>query len=654
MSETAVQAIGSKLRSEFTDNAVLRRPYEQRWTKDLRQYLGVYEPEVLKRIKKNRSKIYLRKTKTKVDALTARLVDLEFPAKGERNYDIEPSTTPEVHPDLLHEVVLMEEYRRAHKRAGELGRPLRPNEMPRLSEQELRDITLSLANDAAEKMGKEIEGQLAEGPGRASYRSICERIIFQGVLYGCGVLKGPLVERRKREKFMYSSESGWILGQEEGEYWPFREFVSIWDIFPDMTAMEPTGLRFVWQSHLKTLKDLKDLESWPGFSASAIRQHINDNPDGDAELEEYESTLRGMTLEEYKASAVGMPGRYRLLERWGYLTGKELADAGVEVADETGAYAANVWLLGERVVKAVLAPMEGIDIPYCFFMFGRDETGFFPEGVASIMRHPQSAFNTAVRMILDNAALCAGPQIAVNRQALHDGTDVHDIYANKVWEFKNVEDMRTAINFFEVPSNIQDMLLVAKLMADWSDELTTPRFMGGDNAVGGAAETASGLSMLMGAANIVIKGLVAQFDLSITRPHITWSYYWNMRFNPREDLKGDFIIKAIGSSALIARELQAEQMMNAIAMTENPRFHRYVKDRELLVEGLKLMDLNIPVRTEEEAQKHEMETLAKQAQVQAMENVRALLGAAEKQGVPLPDAIVGLLNSEAQKLGLAA
>lgn len=638
--ESAVLALGVKLRGEFKDNAVLRLPYEQRWAKDLRQYLGIYESKVLKRINKNRSKVYLRKTKTKVDALTARLSDLLFPAKGERNWNIEPSTTPEVHPDILNEALLMEQYRLKRK----------------LSQGEVRAITLSLSNDAAEKMGKEMEGQLAEGPGRQSYRSICERVAFQGVLYGCGVLKGPLVERRKREKFMYSGESGWILGQEEGEYWPCREFVSIWDIFPDLTAMEPSGLRFVWQAHLKTLKDLRELVSWPGFDGAAIGEHIRENPNGDAELETYEATLRGMSVEEYKASgATSVPGRYRLLERWGYLTGKDLVDAGIEVADEAGAYSANVWLLGDRVVKAVLSPLEGIDIPYCFFMFGKDETGFFPEGVASVMRHPQNAFNSAVRMVLDNAAACAGPQVAVNVSALQEGTDPNDIHPFKVWKYKNVDDLRSAMNVFTVPSNVNDLLMVVKLMADWSDELTTPRFMGGDNAVGGAAETAAGLSMLMGAANIVIKGLVAQFDNSITRPHITWSYYWNMRFNPREDIKGDFVIKAIGSSALIARELQAEQVLKTIAMTDSPRFHRYVKDRDLLVESFKLMDVNPShVRTEEEAQQYENEQRMKDATAQAMANVQALLGEAEKRGIELPQAILGMLNNEAQKLGLAA
>lgn len=637
MSEAA-QALGATLRSEFKDNAALRKPFEQRWAKDLRQYLGIYEADVLKNIGPRRSKVFLRKTKTKVDSITARLIDLLFPAKGERNWNIEPSTTPEVHPDILRKAVIMEGMQ---------------NQGRRLTEDEVRKLTVSQANDAAEKMGKEMEGQLAEGPGRASYRSICERLGFQAVLYGCGVLKGPLVERRRREKFNFSSEAGWVLGMEEGEWWPYREFVSIWDIFPDLTATKPTELRFVWQSHLKSLKELKELESWPGFDAAAIRAHIGDNPQGDAELESYEADLRGMSVEDYKAQA-GVPGRYRLLERWGYLSGQELADAGIEVEDVTGAYAANVWLLGERVVKAVLAPIEGIDMPYCFFFYSEDETGFFPEGVASIMRHPQSAFNSAIRMALDNAAICAGPQIGVNMQALHEGSKPEDIYPFKLWKFKSIEDMRQALQFFNIPSNVNDLLAVGKLMADWSDEMTTPRFMGGDNAVGGAAETARGLSMLMGAANIVLKGLVAQFDNSITRPFITWLYYWNMRFNPRDEIKGDFVIKAIGSSALIARELQAEQVLKTIAMTENPRFHRYVEDRDLLVEGLKLMDVNISVRTEEEAEEHEKEMLSQEALIQAQANLRALLGEAEKQGVALPEAIVGMLNSEMQKLGLAA
>lgn len=639
MAEAAVDTLGHQLRSEFNDNAGLRKPFEKRWLKDLRQYGGIYEPEVMERLKKDatRSRVFLRKTKTKVDSITARLIDLLFPAKGERNWDIAPSTTPEVHPILLHEAWGME--------AARLGRKLTPEEQ--------RSILLSMAGDAATGMGKEMEGQLAEGPGRPSYRSICERVLFQGSLYGCGVIKGPLVERRRREKFAYSDESGWTLGMDEGEYWPYREFVSIWDVFPDLTATDPSGLRFVWQSHLKTLKELRELETWPGFSAEAIRAHIADNPDGDAELADYEAQVRGISAEELAKTSAGVPGRYRLLERWGYLSGKQLKEAGVDVQDEAGAYPANVWLLGNRVLKAVLAPIEGVDIPYSFFFYSDDETAFFPEGVASIMRHPQNAFNSAIRMALDNAAICAGPQFAVNMSALHESVKPNEIYPRKVWKFKNVEDLKQAMQVFNIDSNVNDLMAVAKLMADWSDEVTTPRFMSGDNAMGGAAETARGLSMLMGAANIVLKGLVSRFDNTITRPFIGNLYYWNMRFNPRDEIKGDFIIKATGSSALIARELQAEQMVKVIQMTENPRFRPYAKDRDILTEAFKLMDVNVPLRTEEEVQEEMRKEMAARLLEEARANVEALLGVAKQEGVPLPDAIVRMLDSEMQRLGMA-
>lgn len=636
---TLVQGLGQLLRAEFEENAALRRSFEDRWIEDLRQYLGIYPPEILKVLKEgNRSTIYLRKTKTKVDAIRSRVVEQLFPAKGERNWTIAPSTTPEVHPQVLHEAVTME--------ANRLGR--------RLVEDEVRSLVLSLATDAAGQMGDEMEGQLAEAPGRKSYRSNCERMIHQSVLFGCGVLKGPLVERRKREKFTFSEESGWALGADEGDYWPYQEFVSIWDTYPDMTAVDPEGLRFVWQNHLKTQKELLELAAWPGFDPAAIRQHIKDKPNGDAELQRHESERRQTGSEDGRSVPTTLAGRYRVLERWGYLTGKQLAEAGVDVKEEEGIYAANVWILGDRVVKAVLAPVEGIDIPYSFFFYGDDETAFFPEGLASILRDPESAFNAAMRMLLDNAAICAGPQIAVNMQALQTGEDPDDLRPFKSWRFKNTTDLNGCLKIFEVPSHISDLVTVGKIMSDWSDEMSTPRYMAGESPTRGAAETVGGLSMLMGAASISIKGLVGQFDNDVTRKFITNLYYWNMRFNPREEIKGDFVIKAVGSSALIAREVQAQSVMKAIQISKDPDFKHDVKSRELLEEIFKLLDLGPAVLfTKEEAEQNRKREMQEQAFMQAQGTVQAVLAEAEKRGIPLPQAVAGMLEQQAKPLGIA-
>jgi len=196
-------------------------------------------------------------------------------------------------------------------------------------------------------------------------------------------------------------------------------------------------------------------------------------------------------------------------------------------------------------------------------------------------------------------------------------------------------------------------LNVAKLMADWSDETTTPRFMSGDGPTKGAAGTASGLSMLMGAASVVLKGLVSQFDQNITRQFITWLYYWNMRFNPRDEIKGDFVIKAIGSSALIARELQGENVMKAMQLANDPQNAPKIKRDELVDEAFKLMDLNTStLRTKEEAEQFRKEQMVEQARAEAMGTVQALFAEAEKRGIPLQQIAVNMLGSQLKQLGL--
>ncbi|MBI5520216.1 MAG: hypothetical protein HY916_09165 [Desulfovibrio sp.] len=640
MSDTPIQALGIALRAEFDANAALRRASEKRWLDDLRQYLGVYDAETLKLLKEqNRSIVYLRKTKAKVDAIHSRLGDLLFPAKGDRNWDIGPSTTPEVHPNLLMEA--------AHMEAARLKR--------QLDKEELRSLTVSLAADSARQMGDEMEMQLAEAPGRRSYRANSKKLLFQGTLYGCGVLKGPLVERRKREKFAYSDQSGWALGSDEGAWWPYHEFVSIWDCYPDMIALNPDQLRFVWQNHLKTRKDLLALCQWPGFDAGAIRAYLKEKPDGDAQLKEHESEMRNVAGEKDERQVPSdLKGRYRLLERWGQLSGKQLIDAGVEGVEEDQDYAANVWLLGASVVKAVLAPIEGVDIPYSFFFYSEDETCFFPEGVASFLRHPEKAFNAAIRMMLDNAAICSGPQIAINQSALVTGTKTDEFRPFKVWNFKSVQDLSAAMKVFNVTSSIPDLVNVAKLMADWADEVTSPRFMAGDGPTKGAAETASGLSMLMGAAGVTFKGLVSNFDDGITRPFVTSLYYWNMRFNSREEIKGDFVVRATGTTALMAAEIQAQNAMKAIQLSQMPQYKHDFKNRELLEQVVKHLDLGAAaLRTEEEAEQEREREARAQARLQAEANIEAIVAAAEKRGIPIQQALVGMLGEGVKQLGMA-
>lgn len=636
--KVAVDALGSFLINEFDEVASRRRLYEERWLQDHRQYKGVYEPDILSAMDPNKSKVNFRVTKVKVDTTKARLMDLLFPANGEKNWGISSTPEPEVHP------------RRIQEKAQELvEQGVDPKDID--EDAILRD----LSKESSEAMSKEMADQLVESPGRPSYRGECGSIVNQALKYGTGCLKGPLVERRVRNKYTVNEQTGqWELEPHQGEKHPFYEFVSIWSLYPDMSVADPRRARFVWQDHLMAPNELLNLANMPGFSVNTIRQYLIDNPNGDAEARQYETDLR--TLSGLETSAPDLDGKYRVYERWGYVKGHQLIMAGVEIpAEQAGdEFPACVWIIGNRVIKCVLSPIEGVEIPYHFYFFDKDESSFFGNGLPTVMRDCQAGINASVRMALDNAAIASGPQIGVNMRALHESCDPTDVHGWKVWLFKNNVDVRTAFNVFDLPSHTNELMALTKMFSDFSDELTTPRFMQGDNnGVKGAGKTASGLSMLMGAANINLKDLVKDFDDCITKPFITALYHWNMKFNKREDIKGDFDIIARGSSALIAKEIQAQRMTQAVALTDNPRFQGRVKDDDLLSEIFKSMDLDTEIlRTDAEYEDWQQKQMVMAASAEATANVQALVAEMEKRGMDpqaaLAQALAGAVQAQQQ------
>lgn len=636
----AVDALGASLRAEFEEIQSLRLLYEERWIKDLRQYKGVYDPEVLERIGKNRSKVFMRATKVKCDTIKARLMDLLFPANGEKNWGIQPTPEPTIHPMMI------------DRKAAELvEQGMSPENV------DVDAIVRGMAKECSDKMSREIADQLMEAPDRPSYRGACGDMIAQTLRYGTGVFKGPLVEQRVRGRYEIDERGNWVLQKNhtDADYRPYYEFVPIWNIYPDMSVADPRRVQFVWQEHLMSAQELADLSRMPNFDKEAIREYILAHKSGDADPKIFETNLR--TISDLECSPPDMKGKFRVHERWGYIEGHKLVQYGVKIPEEQlhESFSTNVWIVGNRVIKCVLNPLEGIPVPYHFFFYDKDESSFFGNGVPTVMRDCQSGINASVRLALDNSAISSGPQIGVNVRALTPGTDPTDVYPWKVWPFKNSADVRSAFQVFELPSNANELLGLSKMFSEFADELTTPRFMqGSTNNVKGAGETASGLSMLMGAANINLKDLVKGFDDNITRPFITAMYHWNMQFNEDQEIKGDFDVMARGSSALIAKEIQAQRMTQAVALTDNPRFQGRVKDDEFLAEIFKSMDLDAEyLRDENEFRDFQQQQMTMEVMAQAEATVQAVVAEMQKEGIDPQQALTQMLAQAQQQVAPA-
>jgi hypothetical protein len=111
-------------------------------------------------------------------------------------------------------------------------------------------------------------------------------------------------------------------------------------------------------------------------------------------------------------------------------------------------------------------------------------------------------------------------------------------------------------------------------------------------------ETAQATSGRMATITVSIKDVVRNFD-AFTEKVIRDLYTWNMEFNSRADIKGDFLCKAKGVSSLVMKEIRM-QSLNQLNASLTPEQRDYIPEKEFVKEIFRAHDINITMRSEEE------------------------------------------------------
>ena len=677
--------LAKKLNGMFSDVEKERREYEERWLADLRQYKGEYDPETLAKLDDNRSKAFMRLTRTKVKSVDSRMMDLLFPANGDKNWSISPTPQSKVDPILKQEVfqdIKKEAQRTAIQKAKayeEEGKEIDPealyNQLIKQIDQDTIDQrTQKVAEQACEKMTKTMEDQLAE----IKYRDTLREVIHSGNLYGTGILKGPLVENkvhqhwRKQPGAEEGAKGGWIMVYEEALK-PFIEYVPLWDIYPDMTATKPEELRYVFQRHVMQKHEVAELAKRPDFDGKAIDAYLSAYPSGDSETKTHENQLKSMGVpdKEKGQHPNRNDGKFDIKEFWGFLDGQELADFGMDISEDmrNTNLIANVWILGNVAIKVTLAPISGMDFPYYWYFYDKDETSIFGEGISAIMRDTQQLFNASIRAMLDNAAISAGPILEVNEDLLSPDEDAEDIHPFKTFlrRGRGIESQQQAVGVSQLPSYTNEFMGMAQLFSQYADETTAiPRYMSGDSSgMAGAGRTASGMSMLMGSASLTIKDQIRNFDDGVTKQFISSLYHWNMQFNDDDEIKGDYEVVAEGSVSLVAKEVRAQHLNEFLSITSNEVDARYTNRPYILKEIAKALEIGEQaiksmeqVQKEDEQQaKQQMMMMQKQNQMEVQKEVSIAEGKAKaeakiEQQLDIPAGDVAAIKQKAQELGV--
>jgi hypothetical protein len=581
--------VGTKLKTMFEEYKTDRRNAERNFVKNLRQFAGKYDPEIEQKLPTDMSRAYPRITRVKVLLTLARLMNLMFPG-NEKNWEIKASPSADITPeDVMAKLQEVAQLDAAVAPDGDPGQAAQAQAQgmpaaqgpaqPKITTATVRAAVQEIADERARELEIEIEDQLAEmgGDQNPDYIALVRSVLRSGIMYGPGYLHGPFAEPTTITTWDVSGDMPRV--REQTTYRPIFEFVSVWDLYPDMNAKTFADQEGYWVRKILTRSQLRELGRREDFFEDQVKAAIKRHSDGNYSPENYENDLRTIAAGEEKSVKPG-GNRYEVLCYHGKISAKDLKRAGAEVPKDkiTDDVDAEIWMVENTIIKADINAWRklGKEMRTLHtFVFDEDDTTLVGSGLPAVMRDSQMSVAAAARMVLDNGSVVCGPTVEINEELIAPDQDVTSFGAFRVYRREGTgQDANVpAVRNISIDSHLTELLQIIRLFMDFADQETFVSPQAGQEAPRGTAEpmrTAAGASMLRADAALPFKDVVRNFD-SFTQSVMQALITFNEVFNPRVP-KGDYNAVARGATSLIAKEVRGQQMDQlATTLTDEER-----------------------------------------------------------------------------------
>lgn len=598
-----LRSLGQKLSKTFKQYASDRKLTEEKWLRNLRQYLGVYDPEIERQLSSNRSKAYPRITRVKCISVVSRIMNLMFPG-NERNWELRASPSPDMNPMDVQQAVM-----------AELQKMMQAGmQQPQVTEEMVKNAVQGLANERAKMLSDLIDDQLQEigGDQSADYVTLNRKVVQSGVLYGLGVIRGPFVNEKDRTTWVMDEMTGQPTPIVMTDYKPQFEFLPVWDYYPDMSSKNLHDGDGYFVRLVMSKAQLRRLAKRSDFFEKVIKQYISTNPRGNYKAQTFETELRTMgTKAHVNDETAAEDGKFEVIVWNGPVSANRLIEAGIDVADAKKAddVDAEIWMIGDHVIKADMNPWRklGVDVRTVHtFQFDEDDTSPVGNGLPNIMRDSQMSIAASARMLLDNASVVCGPNLEVNTDLMRADQDISSVQPYKIWYREGVgaEASQPAIRNVAIDAHMQELLATINLFNQFADAETFVGPATGGDMERGYSEpmrTAAGASMLRGDAALPFKDIIRNFD-QFTQSVIQAVVMFNRKFNPDAAPEGDFNVIARGATSLIAKEVRGIQV-DQLAATLSPEERMHVDERKLIEARLNVRDMGNLLVSEEEVER---------------------------------------------------
>lgn len=535
-------------------------------------------------------------TRSKVIITAARLGDMLFPT-NEANWALDITPKPDIPDELV------------PPPPPSLATDPASGEQTQQQVQHTPETLLEGKRVIARKAMTSMTDTIKDQFGESHYDEQGRAAIFDGCLYGTGVLRGPVLKSKRKHTFKGRGANYQPRMVQAAK--PTVEHVDLWSFFPQPSRCIEE-CEHVFRLHILPKRSLRQLAHQPGFDSRQISRLLGQPPSHGALVTA--AIERGAIRPD---AQVILSDRYSVWEYRGpmpkdafhaFVTGLVL-QGEIEMgdfeevlkmleADNLAEIDCEVWFSQGVVIKMAMSTLGPGELGYYVFNYEKNPASIFGRGVAYLCRDDQHATNQLWHALMLNSMMSAGPQIGVIKQHLvaqPGDTRANTLTADKprVWALNDgVKDIKEALSVFVIP-NVTDKILgmYERAKANADEHTMTPLIAQGEPTQ--AVPTSSGMAMLMNAANVVMRRLAKAFDDDITVPLVTSFYDWNMVHNKDESIRGDYCVIPKGASHLLIKDVMAQHLQFATQLfSTNPILAPYMKGEVFAKKNIEMLDFS--------------------------------------------------------------
>ena len=613
---------------------------DDRMMNAMRALRGEYDSATLKDIREfGGSEVYARVTATKVRTCAAML--REIYTANDKSWALSPTPDPQLSGPSLDEAiraVLEAEVAEAYAATQIPPAPEALKSRAATLRDELLQKRRKAAADALHAREAVIDDVLWEG----GFHEALWAFLGDIATFPCATIKGPVV--RQKNVLVWGPDGRPTTELKPQPSWtrcsPFDVYFAPWSQTPQ------DG--YVVHRERTSRAALESMKGLPNYDTAAIdRLLANWSPSSCDWYDYHETELAGLEQRESATSPINSDSSQRpmaMLSFYGRVSREVLLGWGLDdklVPPNAPDLSVFAYLVGNEVIGVTVNPHPTGRLPFYTDSFERVPGSCYGNAIPDLLEDVQSVGNAALRALVNNLAIASGPMGWLNEDRLAENDpNAKKLWPWKMWSFNDpmssASTSEKPMDFFQPNNNVQELFLVYQQMLNMADDISSiPRWMHGSGAqTGGAGRTASGLSMLMDAANRTIKQTVSSIDTNIIEGIVEDLNVYLALTRPDVVMEGDISVKARGAVELMQKETLRMRRLEFLNLTNNPI------DQQLVgVEGrfhiLKELsrDLGLPTM-DTVAISEEQATLINQALLQ--QAVMAAAGAGVTGNTPPP------------------